>query len=248
MGKLISFIIVIFCFCIDPQKNIAEVISVKPLILKSLPHDSTAFTQGLFFNNKKLYESTGLVGQSTIRIVDTNGTVVNQKILPEIFAEGCALHNNNIYQLTWTEQICVVYNTDLAVKQTIPYIGQGWGLTSDSHFLIMSNGSDTLYYRDSDFRIKKKITVTYKNQPLKNINELEFVNGKILANVWYNDFIFEISPETGEVLRTIDCTELVKTEMPSSEHNVLNGIAFDSSKNIIYLTGKNWKHMFLVRF
>lgn len=245
--KNVLLFCLLLCFCQKTQSNVANVVSVKPETIRILPHDSTAFTQGLLFSDGKLYESTGLTGQSTIRIVDTNGNVITKKYLPEIFAEGCAIFNDAIYQITWKEQICIVYGLNLTIKKTINYTGEGWGLTSDSRSLIMSNGSDTLFFRDADFNITRKLPVRYNGKPLSNINELEYVNGKLLANIWYNDFIYEISPQTGVVTRIIDCKELVDIEKPDSEHNVLNGIAFDSAKSLFYITGKNWKKMFLVK-
>ncbi len=241
-------LILLLCLCSEKQVNSPESVdTVKPVIIKSVPHDSTAFTQGLLYRDGKLYESTGIIGQSSIRIVDTNGVVTTRKFLPEIFAEGCAFFNDRIYQITWKEQICIIYNADLTILNTIAYEGEGWGLTADSVSLIMSNGSDTLYFRDQKFKITRKLPVTLNGKPLKNLNELEYVNGKILANVWFSDFIYEISPRTGKVLKIIDCTGLVEIEKPVSEDHVLNGIAFLPMENHFFLTGKNWKNMFLVK-
>lgn len=249
MSKIKFFLLIsLLCLCSGKQQDMpTKVAMFKPEIIRVIPHDSTAFTQGLIYTDGKLYESTGLVGQSTIRIVDTFGTVITRKFLPEIFAEGCCFFNGLLYQITWTEQTCIVYKPDLTIIRTIAYQGEGWGLTADSKSLIMSNGSDTLYFRDENFKILRKLPVNFNGKPLKNLNELEFANGKILANVWFNDFIYEISPQTGSVLRTIDCTELVNLEKPDSENNVLNGIAFIKEQNRFFLTGKNWKKMFLVK-
>lgn len=235
-------------FCTAKKNNTTpSVVTVRPEIIDTLYHDSTAFTQGLLFYQGKLYESTGLVGQSTIRIVDTTGLVLSKKYLPEVFAEGCAFLNGLLYQITWQQQVCIVYDRELNIKKTLNYEGEGWGLTSDSESLIMSNGSDTLYFRDATFNIKRKLPVRYNGKPLMNINELEYVQGKIFANVWYNDFIYEISPINGAVTRLIDCTELVKIADPKTEHDVLNGIAFDDNKALFFITGKNWNKMFLVK-
>jgi glutamine cyclotransferase len=238
----------LLCLCSGKQELGPEYVDkVKPEIIKTVPHDSTAFTQGLLYQDGKLYESTGIVGQSTIRIVDTSGTVKTKKYLREIFAEGCAFFDGLLYQISWTEQTCIIYNADLVVLNTISYDGEGWGLTADSNSLIMSNGSDTLYFRDKNFKIIRKLPVTLEGKPLKNLNELEYANGKILANVWFSDFIYEISPQTGAVSKIIDCTELVDIEKPVSDNNVLNGIAFLPMENRFFLTGKNWKNMFLVK-
>lgn len=244
----IFLLILLLCLCSEKQGISSEIVdTVKPVIIKTVPHDSAAFTQGLLYRDGKLYESTGIVGQSTIRVVDTNGVVKTKRFLPEIFAEGCAFFNDLLYQITWKEQICIVYNADLTILNTISYGGDGWGLTADSASLIMSNGSDTLYFRDQKFKITRKLPVTLNGKPLKNLNELEYANGKILANVWFSDFIYEISPRTGNVLKIIDCTELVDIEKPVSEDHVLNGIAFLPQENHFFLTGKNWKNMFLVK-
>lgn len=241
-------LITLLCLCSEKQETSPEIVdTIKPEIINSVPHDSSAFTQGLLYRDGKLYESTGLVGQSSIRILDTNGMVKSKKFLPEIFAEGCAFFKGLLYQITWTEQTCIVYSADLTILKTISYGGEGWGLTADSNSLIMSNGSDTLYFRDQNFKITRKLPVTVKGKPLKNLNELEYANGKILANVWFSDFIYEISPKTGAVLKIIDCTELVNIEKPESENNVLNGIAFLPLENRFFLTGKNWKNLFLVK-
>ncbi len=244
----IFLLLSLLCLCSEKQKISPETVRiVKPVIINSVPHDSTAFTQGLLFRDGKLFESTGMVGQSTIRIVNTNGMVERKKSLPEVFAEGCAFFKGLLYQITWTEQTCIVYNADLIILNTISYRGQGWGLTADSNSLIMSNGSDTLNFRDQNFKSIRKLPVTLNGKPLKNLNELEYADGKILANVWFSDFIYEISPQTGKVLKIIDCTELVDIEKPQSEDNVLNGIAFIPTESHFFLTGKNWKNMFLVK-
>lgn len=239
----------LFCLCSEKKENPPTVLAgtVTPEILSTLVHDSTAFTQGLLFRDSVLFESTGLVGQSTIRIVDTTGMVKTRRHLPGIFAEGCSFLKDLLYQITWTEQTCIVYDSSLNVLRTLPYDGEGWGLTTDSKTLIMSNGSDTLYFRDENFKIIRKLPVSFNGKPLKNLNELEYAEGKILANVWFSDFIYEISPQTGAVLRTVDCTELVNLEKPEHENNVLNGIAFVPQGNRFFLTGKNWKNMFLVK-
>ena len=221
---------------------------VKPVIIKKIPHDPTAFTQGLFYNNGKLYESTGINCKSTIRIVDTTGHIEILRSVPEVFAEGCALLNNILYQITWQEQVCITYAfPSLEITGTLNYEGEGWGLTSDSRVLYMSNGSDTITIRNVELEILHQFAVTLAGKPLKNINELEFVNGIIFANVWFSDFIFEIDIDDGTVIRIVDCSEIVALENPSSEQHILNGIAFVKQSGLLYVTGKNWKSMFLVK-
>ena len=219
---------------------------IKPVIVASFAHDRDAFTQGLVFQNGKLYESTGLYDNSSIRILDTNGVILKNAPVTGVFAEGCSFLNGDLYQLTWRAGKCIVYTPELEVKGEYSYNGEGWGLTAYPSSLIMSNGSDTLYFRNSQMEVVHKLAVVNEGKPLTNLNELEFARGKVYANVWYSDFIFEISPSTGEVIRTIDCSELVGIEKPQSEQNVLNGIAFVPSTGLFYITGKNWRNMFLV--
>lgn len=226
--------------------NLKAVEIIKPVIISVVPHDPSAFTQGLVYHGGKLYESTGIYGRSSIRIVDTSGVVLQSRSVPG-FAEGCAFLNEKLYQLTWKEQVCFVYDESLRVTGEFSYGGEGWGLTSDPSGLIMSNGSDTLYFRDSQMRIVKRASVKKDGVPVKNLNELEYVNGKVYANVWFSDFVFEISPSDGTVLRIVDCSDLVAVEKPGSEENVLNGIAFVQSSGLFYITGKNWKNLFLVK-
>ncbi|MBN1575699.1 MAG: glutaminyl-peptide cyclotransferase [Chitinispirillaceae bacterium] len=219
-----------------------------PRIIRTLPHDTAAFTQGLVFNGETLYESTGLQHQSSLRALDANGVIhTNRPMSGAVFAEGCAVCAGNLYQLTWRERQCFVYALPgLTCIDTLSYTGEGWGLTSNGIHLIMSNGSDTLYVRDRRFSIMGKIPVTREGKPLSKLNELEFARGRIYANVWFSDYIFEINPRSGIVERIIDCGELVVREAPTSDDCVLNGIAYHSENGLFYLTGKKWKNMFVV--
>ncbi|MDO5576964.1 MAG: glutaminyl-peptide cyclotransferase, partial [Fibrobacter sp.] len=250
---LLSLILVISCQCSAEHDNTSGITGnnpaqVYPEVLSVIPHDSTAFTQGLFFHDGKLYESTGLYNQSSLRILDTLGTVLKKTDVPQVFAEGIALFENNLFQLTWQNQFAIVYTfPDLKSKGTVSYKGEGWGLTNNKSSLIMSNGTDTLYFMNSRFEINKRLAVTCKGKPLTNLNELEYASGKIYANVWYNDYIFEISPQSGAAVRIIDCSQIVAREKPSSDECVLNGIACADSQNTFYITGKNWKHIYKIK-
>jgi glutamine cyclotransferase len=220
---------------------------IQPVILGTIPHDSTAFTQGLFYRDGVLYESDGLYGKSDIRKIDTTGTVIQNQAVPDVFAEGCALMGSRLFQITWREQTVIIYSLpSLKPEGTLAYDGEGWGLTSDSNVFIMSNGSDTLYFRDTEFKITGKLAVTLDSKPLVNLNELEFARGNVFANVWFSDYIFEISPQNGKVLRIIDCANIVRMEKPDSEQNVLNGIAFVPQGNYFYVTGKNWSNYYKI--
>ncbi|HEX2959545.1 MAG TPA: glutaminyl-peptide cyclotransferase [Chitinispirillaceae bacterium] len=230
----------------ESSPDFSSIPKIKPTIIKVLPHDTGAFTQGLFFYDGKLYESTGITGKSTIRIVDTNGMVLQSRFIPEVFAEGCALFGDLLYQITWQNQVCITYTLpDLKMVGTLQYQGEGWGLTSDSKCLYMSDGSNIITVRNREFEVLRTIPVTMAGKPLININELELVGTTLYANVWFSDFIFEIDLSKGSVTKIIDCSELVTKEAAGDEQSVLNGIACDNQGRF-YITGKNWKNMFVI--
>ena len=222
----------------------------KPSILRVVRHDPTAFTQGLAIVGDTLYESTGLVGRSSLRRVSAaSGAIASSAPVPGVFAEGVAVFRGELVQLTWQDGFALRYEfPSLRVKSAMyKYIGEGWGLTNDSANFIMSNGSDTLYFRDGKFEIARRVAVTLDGKRLIHLNELEYARGYVYANVWYKDFIAEISPKDGRVNRIIDCSELVRMEKPASAENVLNGIAYCPRMDEWYITGKNWKNLFVVK-
>lgn len=216
-------------------------------VVQRYPHDSKAFTQGLEYYNGFLYESTGLEGRSSLRKVElrTGRVLQIRKHTPEIFAEGITLLNNRIYQLTWRNGICFVYERDSFRADTeFRYTGEGWGLTNDGTHLIMSDGSDTLTFRDpTTFAVVRQIRVKDQGTPVRDLNELEYVNGEIWANVWMTDLIVRISPKTGEVLGWIDLSGLL-TPAEAHQADVLNGIAYDRQNKRIFVTGKLWPWLF----
>ncbi len=220
-----------------------------PVVIRTISHDTGAFTQGLFYCKGLLYESTGLYGQSSLRILDAKDGSIRRNIpVPDIFAEGCARMDSSLVQLSWREQGAPVYRfPSLELKSSFSYSGDGWGLTADSALFYMSNGSDTLYVRDKRFAIKRKIAVTFLGKPLLSLNELEYVKGLIYANVWFSDSIFVIQLKTGAVIRVIDCTLLVAQNAAPSNQDVLNGIAYNSEARTFYLTGKKWRYIFEVK-
>lgn len=214
-------------------------------IVNTYPHDPGAFTQGLVYEDGFLYEGTGLRGQSTLRRVDlTSGAVVQSLALdPELFGEGITLFGDRIIQLTLTSGIGFVYDQQSFSKlDEFSYTPEGWGLTHDGRELIMSDGSAELRFLDDEsFRETSRVTVTDGDLPVQWLNELEYVEGEIYANVWQTDLIARISPDTGEVLGWIDLAGLRRDE-PSA--GVLNGIAYDSEGRRLFVTGKNWPELF----
>jgi len=226
--------------------------TVAPQIVRMVKHDPLAFTQGLLFHDTLLYESTGLFGRSSLRCLDPRGGAARYNIAVggEYFAEGIAVLGGELVQLTWKNGVAFRYGFPELLggtPRTFSYKGEGWGLTSDAERFIMSNGSDTLYFRNKKFEITRAVPVTLNGKPLKHLNELEYVRGLVYANVWYQNFIVEISAESGAVKRVIDCAELLRVENPPVIDNVLNGIAYDERGDEWYLTGKNWKNIFVVK-
>jgi glutamine cyclotransferase len=229
---------------------VMPVVHSVPVIIASIPHDPAAFTQGLIFEKGALYESTGLYGQSSLRKINpANGKVEKQISCTDFFAEGLAAMDGKLVQISWKEQKATVYGlNDFSVKKVFAYTGEGWGLTSNGMEYIMSNGSDTLFFRSKSFVITKKLLVRCNGVAVQNINELEYAKGKIYANIWYSNTIVEIDPKNGVVTRIIDCSGLVRKVAPSSSDAVLNGIAWNSKTGSFYVTGKNWNTMFIVRW
>jgi glutaminyl-peptide cyclotransferase len=211
------------------------------------PHDPNAFTQGLAIAGGQLYEGTGLYGQSSIRKVDlASGRVEKQRSIPSMyFGEGIAILDGRLYELTWQSGIGIVY--DLAsfnMQRTFRYAGEGWGLTEDGHQLILSDGTAQIRFLDPEtFAVVREIDVRDHGEPVTRLNELEYVDGEIWSNVWYDDRIARISPASGEVLGWIDLSALYPKNARSSEA-VLNGIAYDAAGKRLFVTGKNWPQLY----
>ena len=215
------------------------------------PHDPNAFTQGLVVLDGKMLESTGQVGFSSLRNVDMQtGRVLKKVDVPApFFAEGITLLNNKIYQLTWEQQLGFIYDATTFEKVgQFKYDGEGWGLTTDGQSLILSDGSNRIRFLDPDsFQVKKTIAVTDGKVPVRNLNELEFVNGEIYANVWHDDRIASINPQTGHITAWIDLTGLLQTGDVQDPEAVLNGIAYDQSSGRLFVTGKLWPRLFEIK-
>jgi glutaminyl-peptide cyclotransferase len=216
-------------------------------IQRVYPHDPNAFTQGLQYADGFLYEGTGRHGESSIRKVKLEtGEVLQQRDVPrEHFGEGIVLWKADLIQLTWQSQLGFVYDrSTFDVKRTFSYQGEGWGLTHDGSSLIMSDGTPELRVLDPEtFAERRRIKVAAGGVPVANLNELEFVNGEILANVWSSDRIARIAPLTGEVTGWIDLSGLL-TPAERRSTDVLNGIAYDAAGNRLFVTGKYWPKLF----
>jgi len=227
----------------------AAVETVQPVVIRTIRHDTSAFTQGLIFDRGMLLESTGLYGRSSLRRLDAADGAEKHKTALDarLFGEGLALRNGRLVQLTWKEGRALVYSpSDFTVVGAFTYAGEGWGLASWPEGYIMSNGSDTLYFRNDEFAVVRVVRVTFRGAPLTRLNELEYARGKVYANVWYSNYIFEIDPHTGVVRRSIDCSDLAAQAGMLTGENVLNGIAYDESAGRFYITGKNWPLIFEV--
>ena len=219
-------------------------------VVKTFTHDADAFCQGLVVDNGQVWEGTGQYGKSTLRKVDLeSGKVLESVPLAEnYFGEGITLLGGKIYQLTWKEQVCLIYDAKtLQQTGTANYDGQGWGLANDGKYLYMSDGSYSIRVIDpATFQVVKRLSVKNGRNKVDQLNELEFVKDELWANIWYQDQIVRISPKTGDVLGYIDATKLwPMAKRPTKEH-VLNGIAYDATSDKIYMTGKNWPNLFEV--
>ena len=216
-------------------------------VVASYPHDPSAYTQGLTIYNGEMYEGTGQYGRSTIRQVElSTGVVGRQKALrPEYFGEGITVFNNELYQLTWTSGLVFVYDLEtFTLLRTYQIDGEGWGLTHDGERLILSDGSSELTFIDpGSFEVISRLPVRDADQPIDQLNELEYIRGEIWANVWFEERIARISPDTGEVLGWIDLTGLYPRAQRGYE-DVLNGIAFDPESDGLFVTGKNWPRLY----
>ena len=220
-------------------------------IVNSFPHDTTAFTQGLVFLDGKLIESTGLNGHSTLREVDlASGRVLRQVPVPGVyFAEGLAVLDGKAYQLTWQARKGFVYDeATFRLESEFAYAGEGWGLATDGQWLIMSDGTSTIRFLDSStFKVQRTIQVAIQGQPVNQLNELEYIQGEIFANVWRTDFVVRIDPANGAVTGVINFAGLLSPADRNASTDVLNGIAYDNANDRLFVTGKFWPRLFEVR-
>ncbi len=220
-------------------------------IINTFPHDQKAFTQGLVFENGVLYEGTGLYGRSTLRKVEleTGSVLQMHQLLTTFFGEGITIYGDNIIQLTYKENVGFVYNKDtFELLRKFNYPTEGWGITHNGRHLIMSDGTPTLYFLDPEtFEQVGRIKVYDRNIPLWGLNELEYVEGQIYANIWPTERIAVIAPDTGRVTGWIDLKGLFTQQDYSRPVDVLNGIAYDKNNGRLFVTGKFWPELFVIK-
>lgn len=256
MLRKVCLFTVAICLCINLLQAQGSASKVK--VLAEYPHDISSYTQGLFFCDSLLYESTGEYGQSHFIISNPlTGKVLRKwRFQPKYFLEGSCMVGKNIYILTWQEHVCFVYNLENAKGKfkkigQAQYASEGWGLTFDGKNLIMSDGSDKLRFLDpSNFYCTSTLSVTLNGKPLSLINELEYIEdkdgGKIWANVYLSDNIVIINPLTGCVEHIIDCSGLLPDSLKTAKTDVLNGIAYNPLNSSIFITGKHWPRLYKI--
>jgi len=217
-------------------------------ILEQRPHDTNLFTQGLILHKGQFYESGGRYGQSRLVRYRTEEKKANlEKTLDDrLFAEGLTLLNGKLYLLTWKAQQLLILDAEtFELKQTLSYRGEGWGLTHNGEQLIRSDGTNWLHFHEIDkFALERSLEVTRSGKPVKHLNELEYIDGHIWANIWHSDKLVKIDPESGQVLAQLDLSELGVRHRSSG---VLNGIAYDETSRSLWVTGKNWPRLYLLK-
>ncbi len=246
MKHIISICVCVLCSILSCS---AKVERYKIEVVKAYPHDTGSYTQGLFWHDGSLYESTGLNGKSTFRKVDLQSGQALTK-LPfnrKYFVEGSVILGDKLYILTWTNKVIFIYDANtLEYLSTYSYPREGWGLTTDGKSLISSDGSSRIYFLTPELKFERSINVTLNGRAVRYLNELEWIDGRIWANVYTTDTIVIINPDTGIVEATVDCEGLLPERLRTSDTDVLNGIAVDSEGRI-FLTGKNWPELYEVK-
>lgn len=233
--------------------KVPEPVNISYNIIAQYPKDTSAYTQGLEINNGKMYESTGDFENSSMRIVNFKTGAVEQKKLmgsTNIFGEGITIFKDKIYQLTWVSNIVYVYGANNIQKpiKTLNWDNQGWGITHDSTHLIISTGSDTLYFVDPEsLAIKKQLPVVSYKGPITQLNELEYIKGFIYANVYTQNYIVKIDPATGYVVGVIVLENLLQPGERTPRTDFLNGIAYDEATQNLLITGKRWPKLFEIK-
>lgn len=222
-------------------------------IITERAHSEQLFTQGLLLSGDTFYESSGRYGRS--RLVsyprqDTDDGFIQERSLPRrYFAEGLTELGDRLYLLTWRENTLMVFaKSDFELLESHHYTGEGWGLTDNGEQLIRSDGSHRLFFHDpKDFALLRTVEVLDRGQPVKKLNELEYIDGRVWANIWHDSRLVEIDPDSGQVKGYVDLRALVKSTAPKASQSVLNGIAWDAEQKGLWVTGKNWPTLFLIR-
>ena len=247
---IIILAVVLVLFCLDSKNpEIAGTYTYE--IVDTFPHDRNAFTQGLVFENGVLYEGTGLNGRSTLRKVEleTGNVLQMHQLLTKFFGEGITIYGDNIIQLTYKENVGFVYNKEtFELLRKFNYPTECWGITHNGSHLIMSDGTPTLYFLNPEtFEQVSRIKVYDRNIPVWGLNELEYVEGQIYANIWPTERIAMIAPDKGRVTGWIDMRGLLTQQDYSQPVDVLNGIAYDQKNGRLFVTGKFWPKLFEIR-
>ena len=220
-------------------------------VIAKYPHSTDSYTEGLFYLDGMFYEGTGRAGQSAVLVVDPKTGKITQRhnLSSEYFGEGIVDWGPNIYEWTWTSHVCFVYDRrTLRLVKQFTYAGEGWGMTRTDKELITSDGTATLRFRDPDtFKETHKIVVREGSIRVDRLNELEFINGEIYANIWHSDMLVRISPRDGQVIAWIDLTGLLPAEQKVDGESVLNGIAYDAQHDRLFVTGKQWPTLFEIK-
>ena len=229
-------------------------------VVNTFKHDSSAFTEGLFFQNGFLYESAGREGQSDLRKVELKSGEIKQrrKMDSKYFGEGTTALNGKVYQLTWQSGKCFVYDFNtFEPLSVLSYNGEGWGLTNDGTNLIMSDGSHQIKFIDPEnFRVVRTVNVFNEGKPQIHLNELEYIKGELWANIWHSDdpnilgkenYIVRLDPNDGKILGWIDLKGISQDDVDRDEENTLNGIAYDAAADRIFVTGKQWRKLFEIK-
>ena len=216
-------------------------------VIKRYPHDRRAYTQGLLYDDGFFFEGTGQQGESSLRKVEVEtGRVISQVNLDgSLFGEGVALLEDRLYQLTWTSKVGFVYEKEtLRQINRIYYQTQGWGLTTAGDSLVMSDGTNVIWFLDRDFNVLSSVTIWDNKGMVDNLNELERIDGELCANIWQNDRIARIDPVTGKVLGDVELNNLLPRSDRAPETDVLNGIAWDEKDRRLFVTGKYWPWLY----
>lgn len=222
---------------------------VHPKVLRELPHDREAHTQGLLMHQGHLYESTGLVGHSSLRVLDPDSGEIKRKVGVEgHWLEGIAIIDNSLIALTYTSEMALRFDLpDLTLVGETPYQGEGWGLTSDGSDLLMTDGSSCISRVDTDFRTLETLEVTYRGQPRTGLNDLAVRGDRIFVSILWDSVLLEVSKQTGRLERVIDCAVIVRRSGRQSAREVFNGIAYASASDSFFVTGKHWPRLFEIK-